>query len=118
MWLFRPTTVRERIKFIQGRTFTPELILCRPVIGPSGGLCGLASLYQALENTIYSVSQLTQFTYAGMRATIAEEMGINSTATATLSDSDLLDQFYACKLDSNKKCIYKSKKLPKPKHNC
>jgi hypothetical protein len=85
------------------------------VIGPSGGLCGLASLYQALENTIYTVSQLTQLTYAGMRATIAEEMGINSTATTTLSDSDLLDQFYACKLDSNKKCIYKPKKLPKPK---
>ncbi len=78
----------------------------------------MASLYQALENTIFTVSQLTQFTYAGMRATIAEEMRINSTATASLSDSDLLDQFYACKLDSNKKCIYKPKELPKLKYNC
>ncbi len=69
------------------------------MIGPSGGLCGLASLYQALENTIYTVSQLTQFTYADMRAAIAEEMGTDSTATATLTDSAILDQFYACKLE-------------------
>ncbi len=66
--------------------------------GLSGGLCGLASLYQALENTIYTVSQLTLLTYADMRAAMAEEMGTNATATATLTDTALLDQYYACKL--------------------
>ena len=65
----------------------------------------MASLYQALENTIYTVSQLTQLTYADMRAAIAEEMGTNFTATATLTDSALLDQFYACKLDAGKSSI-------------
>jgi hypothetical protein len=71
--------------------------LFRPVRGLSGGLCGLASLYQALENTILTVSQLTQFTYVDMRAAIAEEMGTNSSSTSTLTDSALLDQYYACK---------------------
>ncbi len=70
----------------------------RPVRGLSGGLCGLASLYQALENTILTVSQLTQFTYADMRAAIAEEMGTNTSSTSTLTDSALLDQYYACKI--------------------
>jgi hypothetical protein len=78
----------------------------------------MASLYQALENTIYTASQLTQLTFLDMRAAIAEEMGTNSTATATLTDSDLLDQFYACKLDTNKKFISKQKHLSKPKLNC
>jgi len=73
------------------------------VRGLSGGLCGLASLYQALENTIYTVSQLTLFTYADMRAAIAEEMGTNATATATLTDSALLEQYYACKLSKYRK---------------
>jgi hypothetical protein len=53
-----------------------------------------------------------------MRAAIAEEMGTNSTATATLTDSALLDQFYACKLDDGNKCISKQKQLPKPKPFC
>ena len=65
--------------------------------GLSGGLCGLASLYQALENTILSVSELTQFKYAEMRAIISEEMGTNSSVTASLTDATLLDQYHACK---------------------
>jgi hypothetical protein len=85
------------------------------VRGLSGGLCGLASLYQALENTIYTVSQLTLLTYADMRAAIAEEMGTNATATATLTDTALLEQYYACKLYIYiiRKCFSKEKMLPK-----
>jgi hypothetical protein len=33
-----------------------------------------------------------------MRAAIAEEMGTNSSSTSTLTDSALLDQYYACKI--------------------
>jgi hypothetical protein len=85
------------------------------VRGLSGGLCGLASLYQALENTIYTVSQLTLLTYGDMRAAMAEEMGSNATATATLTDTALLEQYYACKLYIyiTRNCISKEKMLPK-----
>lgn len=65
--------------------------------GPSGGLCGLASLYQALEDTILTVSQLKQYNYLAMRAALAAEMGINTTEAAAHNDSALLDQFYNCK---------------------
>jgi hypothetical protein len=91
------------------------------VRGLSGGLCGLGSLYQALENTIYTVSQLTLLTYADMRAAIAEEMGTNATATATLTDSALLEEYYACKLCIYiiRKCISKEKMFPKVTlYNC
>jgi hypothetical protein len=57
----------------------------------------VASLYQALENTILTVSQLTRYSYQGMRAALAEEMGTNATETAALTDAALLDQYYACK---------------------
>jgi hypothetical protein len=91
------------------------ILFCRPVRGLSGGLCGLGSLYQALENTIYTVSQLTLLTYGDMRAAIAEEMGTNATATATLTDTALLEQYYACKLCKyiTRKFISKEKTLTK-----
>jgi hypothetical protein len=78
------------------KNFVTRSLYCRPVKGASGGLCGLASLYQALENTILTASQLLQYSYLSMRAALAAEMGTNSTQAAALSDSALLDQFYAC----------------------
>jgi hypothetical protein len=56
----------------------------------------LASLYQALENTIFTPSELTEYSYPGMRSAISSEMGSNSSATAALSDSALLDQYNEC----------------------
>ena len=71
--------------------------MCRPIQAPNGGLCGLASLYQALENTVCSPSELTKYSYIGMRAALSLEMESNSTATAALSDSALLDAYHDCK---------------------
>jgi hypothetical protein len=56
----------------------------------------VASLYQALENTILSATQLTKYSYPDMRAALAAEMGTNATETAALTDAALLDQYYAC----------------------
>ena len=74
-----------------------KISFSRPIQSPNGGLCGLASLYQALENTVYTPSELTEFSYPGMRAAITSEIGSNSTATAGLTDSALLDAYYSCK---------------------
>jgi hypothetical protein len=67
------------------------------VRGPEGGLCGLASLYQALENTVLSVSQLRQYTYLAMRAALMVEIGSNSIQIAELNDAPLLDKYYTSK---------------------
>lgn len=72
-----------------------EQILFRPQSAPSGGLCGLASLYLALSSTVLSISQLSQLNYTGMRETIANETLIQD--ISVLSDTQLLKQFYACK---------------------
>ena len=74
-----------------------KISFSRPIQSPNGGLCGLASLYQALENTVYTPSELTEFSYPGMRAAITSEIGSNSTANAGLTDSALLDAYYSCK---------------------
>jgi hypothetical protein len=69
----------------------------RPVSAPSGGLCGLASLYLALSNTLLSQSQLTLYTYSGMRDLIGQEMLLNDSTLATLTDVQLLDNYFSCK---------------------
>ena len=74
-----------------------------------GGLCGLAALYWALTDTIYSPSQLTRFLvlvsrlkallslfrmeYKDMRAAIEDTMESSSTE----GDQILLEEFSDCK---------------------
>ena len=73
------------------------VLLFRPVLGPTGGLCGLSSLYAALANTILTESELTELSYPLMRGLIAAEMNTTTEDTAALTDEDLLKQYYACK---------------------
>jgi hypothetical protein len=68
----------------------------RPLSAPTGGLCGLASMYLALSSTLLTKSQLTMLNYTGMKETIATEMAIPD--MAGISDTQLLRQFYSCKL--------------------
>ena len=73
------------------------VLLFRPVLGPTGGLCGLASLYAALANTILTESELTELSYPLRRGLIAAEMNTTAEDPAALTDEDLLKQYYACK---------------------
>ena len=68
----------------------------RPVSSGTGSLCGLASLYQALENTLLTKSELSLLTYSSMRGVLAKEMSSNATLTAGLTDTALLSKFYEC----------------------
>jgi hypothetical protein len=74
-------------------TFSPS----RQISAPSGGLCGLGSLYLALKSTLLTQSQLMLFTYSSMRERIGEEMSVNDTSLALLNDIQLLNSYYTCK---------------------
>ena len=66
----------------------------RKVSDTKGGLCGLAALYQALENTILTTSALGEMSYDAMRGRVAEELGLESQDSKSLSDEELLEWFY------------------------
>ena len=59
-----------------------------------GGLCGLAALYQALENTILTRSALRMMSYDAMRERVAEELGLQSQDFTSFSDEEILEQFF------------------------
>jgi hypothetical protein len=71
-------------------------IFVRPLSAPSGGLCGLASLYLALSNTLLTKSQLAKLNYTGMREKIGSEMLL--TDLCAITDTQLLRDYYTCKL--------------------
>ena len=63
--------------------------------GSKGGLCGLAALYQAVENTIMTPSGMTWQDYDTLRTAIAMEMGLSS--YSKMPDSELLQLYYNCR---------------------
>ena len=87
-----------------GRELSPAVhtvvdLSLREVSTAKGGLCGLAALYQAMDSTLLSKSQLKITGYEDIRAIITQEMLLKDSATKDLSDADLLMHFYDCKLD-------------------
>ena len=87
-----------------GRELSPAVhtvvdLSLREVSAAQGGLCGLAALYQAMDSTLLSKSQLRNTGYEDIRAIITQEMLLKDSSTKDLSDTDLLMHFYDCKLD-------------------
>ena len=56
----------------------------------------MAALYQAMDDTLMTKSQLRAASYDDMREAITREMLMTNSATKTWSDADLLRHFYDC----------------------
>ena len=67
--------------------------------GETNSLCGMAALYQAMDDTLMTKSQLRAASYDDMREAITKEMLMTNSATKTWSDADLLRHFYDCEYD-------------------
>ena len=63
----------------------------RSVVSNKGGLCGLAAIYQALENTFLTPSILATLSYDDMKEAIVEEIALEDTS---VNDDVLLEYFY------------------------
>ena len=69
----------------------------REMVSDQGGLCGLASLYNALVSTIATTSMLRQLDYDTMRELMASEINIKRSKLPEYIDSALLTEFHECK---------------------
>ena len=69
----------------------------RELASDQGGLCGLASLYHALVNTIATSSMLRKLDYDTMRELMASEINIKRSKVPEFVDSALLSEFHKCK---------------------
>ena len=69
----------------------------RELASDQGGLCGLASLYHALVNTIATSSMLRKLDYDTMRDLMASEINIKRSKVPEYVDSALLYEFHKCK---------------------
>ena len=67
-------------------------ISARPAMDKKGGLCGLAALYWALTDTLYTTSKVATMGYLDMRKAMQGVMG------ESIKDGDevLLEAFHKC----------------------
>ena len=73
----------------------------REVSASQGGLCGLAAIYQALDGTLLTKSQLRTLEYQQMVAAMVEEMGMSGTALRDTADEEVLMYFYDCEFEKH-----------------
>ena len=69
----------------------------RDVTGDKGSLCGMASLYQAAQQTVLTTSQIKQMSYDDVKAKLGESLGLDSVNVKKENDVDLIESFYSCK---------------------
>ena len=68
----------------------------RQVSSEQGGLCGLAAIYQALDSTILTKSQLRSMSYEELVEVMADEMGIPINDARKKSDAEMLMHLHDC----------------------
>ena len=68
----------------------------REVSSEQGGLCGLAAIYQALDNTLLTKSQLRVMGYEELVEVMAEEMRMDMDDARKKSDAEMLMHFHDC----------------------
>ena len=68
----------------------------RQVSAEQGGLCGLAAIYQALDSTILTKSQLRSMSYEELVEVMADEMGIPINDAGKKSDAEMLLHLHDC----------------------
>ena len=68
----------------------------RQVSAEQGGLCGLAAIYQALDSTILTKSQLRSMSYEDLVEVMAVEMGIPINDAGKKSDAEMLMHLHDC----------------------
>ena len=69
----------------------------RAISAEQGGLCGLAALYQAMQDTILTNSQLRNAGYTDILTAMVQEMRMDPRRARDKSDAQMLMLFYDCK---------------------
>ena len=84
-------------KWYDGEVHTLVDLSMREVSGDKGSLCGMAAVYQALENTILTKSELKKLSYDDAKAAIAKEIEMDSKEAKKIKDAAILAAYFKCK---------------------
>ena len=74
-----------------------EDLTSREELEVKGGLCGLAALYWALTDTLYTTSQVATMGYMDMRETMQGAMEGDSKRLVVTTDEHLLELYESCR---------------------
>jgi hypothetical protein len=83
-------------RWFDGEIHTLIDLSIRDVSADKGSLCGMAAIYQALENTVLTKSELKKLTYDDGRVRIAEEMKQDPKKAKKMTDVQILTDYHKC----------------------
>ena len=83
-------------RWFNGEVHTLIDLSIRDAIAAKGSLCGMAAVYQAVENTILTKSEVKKLSYDECRFKMSEEMGEDPKAAKKLTDLEVLTAYHKC----------------------
>ena len=94
----KKTLLMERLNGkLNSSVHTQADLSLREISSEQGGLCGLAAIYQALDSTLLTKSQLRAMGYEDLVEVMAEEMKMDMDDARKKSDAEMLMHLHDCK---------------------
>ena len=93
----KKTLLMERLNGkLNSSVHTQADLSLREISSEQGGLCGLAAIYQALDSTLLTKSQLRAMGYEELVEVMAEEMRMDLDDATKKSDAEMLMHLHDC----------------------
>ena len=83
-------------RWYDGEVHTLIDLSIRDISADKGSLCGMAGVYQALENTILTKSELKKMSYEQGRDKMTQEMIRDVKTDKKLTDVQILTEYHKC----------------------
>ena len=88
--------LKEMLTFyLNGKVHTSLDLGFRKVLSTHGSLCGMAALYRAAADTIFTVFELKNMAYDDLKASLIIEIGQDPDANRLQADELLLENYYS-----------------------
>ena len=88
------TLIKKLSKYYDSSIHSEIDLRMREETSDKGSLCGMAAVYQAGLQTLFSISELKQMSYNDVKIKIGEYVGLDATNAKKAVDVSLLTSFY------------------------
>ena len=88
------TLIKMLSKYYDGNIHSEVDLRMREETSEKGSLCGMAAVYQAGLQTLFSISEIKQMSYNDVKIKIGELLGLDGTDSKKAVDVNLLTSYY------------------------
>ena len=90
--------IKKLNKYYDSSIHTEVDLRMREEISDKGGLCGMAAMYQAGLQTLFTISQIKQMGFEDLKIQLGAKLKMDESDSKKAKDKELLENFYAGKM--------------------